>query len=236
MSDGTQTRQVEAERRYQVPASQLDCFYRRAREAGLNDPRVLHLNTVYLPRQDDVTSQRLRIERDVKTGVKRFLHGTKTKIQGNNGVKWKEGVKFEDEPEIDESRYTTALRSQTTGAASNGRMPGNYKHSLAYMVTFEGLEVNVYLDVVTVTYDGRSLPPMLEVEALVSSVEEGERAIPILERLAVLLLGPSPTPITRSCRRMSEPPEGLGGLPSADAKPPGKEKGKKKKKKKKSKK
>lgn len=217
----TNERRLELENAYRFPMRELGNVFKRACEASLTGPEVVFLENTYLPKPDQETSPRIRIEVRAAdaTTITRYSTKTKAHVQGGNGVKW------EKEEVIEAPRRASLVSAaQTPGV----ELAGNYKLRLRYRAAeFENLkDINVYLDFI-VTYDGRFIGPLLEVEVLLERTEEVVPALPQLQRLADLLLGTVAVPMVDSCRTLSEK------QPPAAEKAPERKKKKKKKKKKK---
>jgi len=189
----------EVERRYPVAVRLVGDLCTKLVGMGFSFADTLHLDNAYPPKPDANTSPRLRIQVSAVTGKKVYFAGKKTKTQ----IPDVEGVKLEEEEQISQVEYASKLGSAK--GACQGELPGNRKQRLVYTGKLEQLEVNVYLDIVIITYDGRVFGPVLELETLLDDAAKVREAITQLERLAVQLLGPSPTRVAESCRKMSEP-------------------------------
>jgi len=226
MAESTDKR-LELENAHRFPMSELGQVFKRMCEFGFRGPEVLFLNNVYLPKPDDETSPRIRVQVAAADGATVILHSTKIKahVPGGNGVKW------EKETVIEQPRMTQLIAQARTGDV---RLPGNYRLRLQYRAEkFEDLtEVNVYLDFV-VTYDGRFIGPILEVEIMLNSADDVVPTIPKLKRLAERLLATVGEPMTESFRTLSERPPPPAVAQTAPAKEKKKKKEKKKEKKKK---
>jgi hypothetical protein len=178
---------------FEVPRAQLEAAMARARELASNEEKEDH-DSFYLPRTERKISKRVRT---ITAGVppsETIIFGKKKKIG--------DGVKREEEEVITSAERAVYLTEATVA----GTVVGIRKECVKFTIdSFEGLEeVTVTFILKAVTYDGRTYEPWAEFECLRKRKKKAGEVKSKLTRLAILVLGPDPKPVTQSCRTRAE--------------------------------